>query len=238
MILVLAFPAQSRANTYQFAIPTTLIQSAFTDAILDSGDNPALYAFYNVYLRPAVASDQANIAAPPPLTVANNQNGQIINYSVVDFSSPIRTNTNGDLYNATGPIVAPGDSPYMSVRYTYAAGDTREALITTNSNVAGKKYEGPGGPVAEVMPGSNLFYLTLSTPSTLTSLTPVRFEVYGVGYYFGNTSATTVHDKAAGVTGYFDTAVPEPGPTFLVGAGLGLLALAGARRRRTNTLDL
>ena len=237
VLACLGCAAPARANTYQFAIPTTLIQSALTDAILDISKNPTLFAFHDICLRPANASDQANIVAPPPLTVANNQDGRIISYSITGFWSPIPTNINGDIYTATGPTIALDDGSNLSARYTYAAGDTLEALITGNANVAGQKYEGASGPVAEVMPGSNTFYLTFDTPATLTPLTPVRFEVYGVAYHFTDAGATAVNDKAYGVTGYFDAAVPEPGPTFLVGAGLGLLAIVGARRRRTGAIS-
>ena len=233
----LVFCVPAKANTYQFAIPTTLIQTALDNALTATGHTVNLYAFYDFYLRPAVSSD---LVINPATNVANySPTSQIATgSSIVDFASPIPTNANGDKMTAvswTG-LVTDIDGGKANARYTYASGDSKEALITTNPNITGKSYE--AGLAAEYMPSST-FYITINTPGPLT--TPVRFEIASYAYRFADVSALSsgVQTKLQIVNGFLDltgTEVPEPGVLFTMSAGLGLLALVAARRRRTNTI--
>lgn len=228
--LTLSGPA--KASTFQFVVPSALIQSAITNALNQVGSDPNLYAFYDVYLRPAI---DAEVPLIDDAYVANNQSGQVLpNYSIVDFASPLPSGP--DMYTATAPVVAPPDGSVANVRFTFAGTDTVEALLSTNINVVGQVYvTTPQSMTAELMPASN-FSITISSAPAFSGA--VRFAVNAVGYQFANSQAlpSGVVDKPALVTGYFDaigSEVPEPGVLFTMGTGLALLTLLAGRRRNS-----
>jgi hypothetical protein len=225
-MLVCAGPAH--ADTYHFAIPTTVIQSALDNAITAAGGTPSLFAFYDFYLRPAVGLPGDVIISPSTLVANYSPSAAIVAGNVVDFASPIPTNVNGDMMTASNYSDPSFDSGRLSARYIYASGASKEPLISDNPNVAGKFYV--AGKAAELMPVS-FFYININVAGVLN--TPLRFEVSANGYLFSNSAASAADAKGQTVKGYLDETgtVPEPGVLFSMGGGLVLIALYGARRR-------
>ena len=226
----LATSVPAHANTYMFAIPTTVVQSALDKSITAAAGTPGLFAFYEFYIRPAVIPPGDVIPSPSTLVANFQSNASIVTGTIVDFASPIPTNANGDKIVVSN-FSSPGfDGGRQNAYYAQATGNTFEALITDNANVVGKHYE--TGQTAELMPAS-FFYINVTVAGVLS--TPVRFEVTANAYLFSSTSAlvTDVQTKGQTVKGYFDATgtVPEPGVLFSMGGGLLLLALYGARRR-------
>lgn len=218
-LVLLSITAQpGMASTYLFAIPTTTIQNALSTYISSPPpDNPDLYAFYDIYLRPALPAD----------AVGGND---LPSYTPQSDTSPI---TSGSDQWSASTGTAPFDGSNISFRFTFSPLDTVIALVTTNSNVNGKTYE---SRTAEQMPGTDTFTMTVSSPSALLTGT-IRWFVTGVAYEFASTSATSTMAKGVVFGGAtFDaagTALPEPATLASIGGGLLLFAFALRRRGRT-----
>jgi hypothetical protein len=200
------------ASTYLFSVPTTTLQTSIATAI---GANNQLYGFYDIYIRPALASD----------FVGGND---LPSYTASYDLSPIATGN--DQWSA-GTGIAAGDGTNISFHFTFNPADSIIALVTTNANVNGKTYESRTG---EQMPGADTFKMYVTSASTLLTGT-IRFYFTAVGYQFTNTSATTVGVKGSQITGTFDTAgvaTPEPSTLGALGSGSILLAILIRRRNR------
>jgi hypothetical protein len=229
-VAALASAVPAHADTYHFAVPTTVIQSALDKAITSASGNTNLFAFYDFYIRPAVASPGDVIVNAPTLVANYSASAVIVAGNIVDFASPIPTNGNGDMMTVNNYSNAGFDGGRLNAHYTYAAGDTKEPLISDNANVVNKSYE--PGMTAELMPAS-FFYINVTVSGVLN--TPLRFEVSANAYLFSSTNALSsdVQTKGQTVKGYFDSTgtVPEPGVMFSMAGGLALLAMYGTRRR-------
>ena len=113
-----------------------------------------------------------------------------------------------------------GDKPSISV---YADGDFSKALLTVthnssysfrDRNITSFNFGGIGGVVNDSM-----------KPKFPSNAQAGSFNLLGAAYWTGGNADT------AALTNYYKSAVPEPSAFGLL-AGLGALALVGARRRR------
>lgn len=208
-LLLLGAVRPAAASTYLFSVPVTTLQTAITAA---TTPNQNLFGFYDIYIRPALASDFVGGTDLPSYTAS---------YDL----SPIPTGN--DQWTA-GTGIAAGDGTNMSFHFTFNPADSIIALVTTNASVAGKTYEGRTG---EQMPGADTFKMYVTSPSTLLTGT-IRFYFTAVGYQFTNTSATAIGTKGVQITGTFDAAgapTPEPSTMGLAGGSI-LLAILLHRR--------
>jgi hypothetical protein len=193
------------AATYLFSVPASTMVTAITAA---TTPNQNLYGFYDLYIRPALASD----------LVGGND---LPNYTASYDISPIPTGN--DQWTA-GTGIAAGDGTNVSFHFTFNPSDSIIALVTSNSSVNGKTYEGRTG---EQMPGADTFKMYVTSASSLLTGT-IRFYFTAVGYQFTNTSASAVGLKGVQITGTFDAAgvpTPEPASVSALAGGSILLAI-------------
>jgi hypothetical protein len=221
-----AVPA-ANASTYQFVIPTINIQNALTSAVTYGGDDPLLYGFYDVYIRPAATGDVVYGAA-----VGGNL---LSSYTPESDISPITSGN--DQWSAVSNATPSFDSPHINFRFTFATSDTLIALVTSNVNVAGKNIEGRTG---ERIPSIDTFQMIISSPSALIS-GQIRFIVSAYAYQFWDSAVSTqfgdtIQEKGSIWKGSFDATggeVPEPASMFTFGGGAVILALYLRRRKRS-----
>src|SRR6185436_8575662 len=128
LAMLVAAP-NAQATTFLFTVPTTTIQNALASAIAAGPhpDDPLLYGFYDVYIRPALPGDG----------VGGND---LPSYTPVSDVSPL---TSGNDQWSAG-FNTPTFDAHINFRFT-AAGTTLLALVTTNPNVAGKTIDGKTG---------------------------------------------------------------------------------------------
>src|ERR1017187_10662111 len=85
------------ANTYSFVMPVSNLQTAL-DRALGSAD-PALYGFYDLYIRPKVTGDVVD---------SDGKMGNVLDFSSTEIGadSPITSSTDGwsAQFGTTGPI--------------------------------------------------------------------------------------------------------------------------------------
>jgi hypothetical protein len=211
LLMLIGAARPSAASTYLFAVPETTLQTAITAAIAPV--NTQLFGFYDIYIRPALATD----------FVGGND---LPSYTASYDLSPIPTGH--DQWTA-GTGIAAGDGTNMSFHFTFNPADSFIALVTANANVAGKTYESRTG---EQMPGADTFKMYVTSASTLLTGT-IRFYFTAVGYQFTNTSAAAIGTKGVQITGSFDAAgVPTPEPASVGAMAGGSILLAILLRRR------
>ena len=185
-----------------------------------------VFAFYDIYLRPAVSSDFP----------AGGAGVLLPDYTLSSASPPVDTTADqwADTVNVMGAM-----NTSMTIHYTFAMSDTTLALVTPGTAaVTGKVYEPVTlpGVQAKVMPGTTDFDLTFTSTSAMV-YAPVRFDVQGHVYQFADSSADSVSNKGVIYEGFLtatDADVPEPESLFTLGGGGLLLLLMAARRRKRN----
>lgn len=230
-LIVCTQPAS--ATTYLFSIPESTIQNALAASI---GANANLYAAYDISIRPIQAAD---IGGSQGMTGT-----ALSNYTLSADGSPIPSGV--DQWNADLNQHALSDlglgSPYstfLSVHFYFNALDSKIALITNNTNVAGKTYVNPSGAgnvTGEQMPGTDTFKIWMnSTDPNIAG--PVNFLFYATGLQFPDSSATSWAGKNV-VKGpiEFSSVGQSPEPST-IGMGLGgmvLMAVGYIRRRKAS----
>src|ERR1039457_2817182 len=143
------------ATTYSFVMPVANLQTAL-DSALGLAKNPALYGFYDLYIRPEVAGGDA-------------YGGNVIDFSSTEVGAnpPITSSTDGWSadFGTTGP--SPTCDAFPCFHFTYNPGDSVVALITPSTNFNGRVLPAPVSLPAEQMPTTASFVMTINSPTPI-----------------------------------------------------------------------
>lgn len=208
------------ATTYSFVMPVSDLQTALDRALGGNYDN---YGFFNLYIRPRLASDPAD----------NPPGGNIIDFSSTEVGAiaPITSPTDGwhaGFQTDGGPPLCSSSHPCFY--FTYNPTDTILALITPGTVFNGRAI--PSTTLTgEQMPVNDNFVMFINSPTPIVLGTFIRFEFSAQAYL--NVPGSGIDSKIQNFSGFIDVkAVPEPVPALTGGFGCLLLAWAGMRRVR------
>jgi len=214
------------ANTYQFTMPVSALQIALDNALGGSVD-PSNYGFYNLYIRPRLATDPAD--TPP--------GGNVIDFSSTEVGgvAPITSPTDGwySAVTTSGPPLC--SSAHPCFYFTYNSTDTTLALVTPGTVFNGKTLPTlPNALVGEQMPTTDTFAMNINSPTPITIGSSIRFEFSAQAYL--NVPGSGIDSKVQNLSGFIDVnatkQLPEPVAALTGGFGCLLLVWAGMRRVR------